>query len=186
MSTLNEILGEWSALVMVLAIIVVAIALRVILKLVSNRIVRSLERTVKKASNGKQFSAAILDQRVAQRSRTIASVLDNMATWLLGVTALVMILSQLGVEVGALIAVSTIVGAAIGFGGQTLVKDIISGVFIVFEDQYGVGDEVKLGDIEGEVVRVRLRVTEIRASDGTLWYVRNGEILNVGNKSQKG
>ena len=185
MTQLTEFLGEWSVIVMVLGIIVVAVALRIALKLVSNRIVKSLEKTVKKAANGKQFSAAILDQRVAQRSKTIASVLDNMATWLLGITALVMILSELGVEVGALIAVSTIIGAAIGFGGQTLVKDVISGVFIVFEDQYGVGDRVKLGEVEGEVVSVRLRVTEVRSDDGTLWYVRNGEILNVGNRSQK-
>ena len=185
MSELSTFLSEWSSLIAILAILIGTIAIRVVLKVLSNRLVSSLVRGVKKTKNGKPLNNVLADQRIAQRSKTIASVLDNFATWVLAITALVMILSQLGINVGALIAVSTIVGAAIGFGGQSLVKDIISGIFIVFEDQYGVGDEVKLGDVEGEVVRVRLRVTEIKASDGTIWYVRNGEILNVGNRSQK-
>jgi len=79
--------------------------------------------------------------------------------------------------------VSTIVGAALGFGAQTLVKDVISGIFIVFEDQYGVGDQVSLSGVTGVVERVRLRVTEVRDADGMLWFIRNGEILNVGNAS---
>lgn len=185
MTELSAFLSEWSSLIAILAILIGTIAIRVVLKVLSNRLVSSLVRGVKKTKNGKPLSNVLADQRIAQRSKTIASVLDNFATWVLAITALVMILSQLGINVGALIAVSTIVGAAIGFGAQSLVKDIISGIFIVFEDQYGVGDQVKLGDVEGEVVRVRLRVTEIKSTDGTIWYVRNGEILNVGNRSQK-
>jgi len=127
----------------------------------------------------------MLEQRLTQRTRTIASVLDNFATWAIAITALVMILSELGINVGALIAVSTVLGAAIGFGAQSLVKDILSGIFIVFEDQYGVGDWVEIGDVSGEVERVGLRVTEVRDIHGTLWFVRNGEIVQVGNASQE-
>lgn len=185
MVELSAFLDQWSTLIAIVGILLFAIILRIILKLVSNRAVSSLVKGVTKPSSGKPLSAALQDQRMAQRSKTIAAVLDNLATWVLAITALVMILSQLGIDVGALIAVSTIVGAAVGFGAQTLVKDVISGIFIVFEDQYGVGDVVKLGEVQGEVVRVRLRVTEVRGEDSTIWYVRNGEILNVGNQSQK-
>jgi len=95
------------------------------------------------------------------------------------------VLSELGVNVGALIAVSTVIGAAIGFGAQTLVKDLISGLFIVFEDQYGVGDKVQLDGVTGVVERVGLRVTEVRDENSVLWFLRNGEILKVGNFSQE-
>jgi moderate conductance mechanosensitive channel len=112
-------------------------------------------------------------------------VLDNFATWAITITAVVMVLSELGVNVGALIAVSTVIGAAIGFGAQTLVKDLISGLFIVFEDQYGVGDKVQLDGVTGVVERVGLRVTEVRDENSVLWFLRNGEILKVGNFSQE-
>jgi small conductance mechanosensitive channel len=96
-----------------------------------------------------------------------------------------MILSELGVAVGALIAGAGIIGAALGFGAQNLVRDLLSGLFIVLEDQYGVGDKVDLGEASGVVENVGLRVTQLRDSKGTLWYVRNGEILRVGNSSHK-
>jgi small conductance mechanosensitive channel len=95
-----------------------------------------------------------------------------------------MALNELGVQVGALIAGAGILGAAIGFGAQSLVRDLISGLFIVFEDQFGVGDVVDLGEIKGVIEAVGLRVTQVRDIEGTLWYVRNGEIARVGNKSQ--
>lgn len=185
MTEFEAFLAEWSMPITVIGIAFVAVILRIIFKLGTNRLVKTLVDGVKRAKNGKNLSAAIVEQRLSQRSKTIGSVLDNLATWVIAVTAIVMILSELGIDAGALIAVSTIIGAAVGFGAQSLVKDVISGIFIVFEDLYGVGDKVKLGDVEGEVLKVRLRVTEIQGSDSTIWYVRNGEILNVGNRSQK-
>jgi small conductance mechanosensitive channel len=122
--------------------------------------------------------------RVIQRTKTIGSVLSNFITWGIALIALTMILNELGVEVGALIAGAGILGAAVGFGAQSLVRDLISGLFIVFEDQYGVGDVVDLGEVKGAIEAVGLRVTQVRDVEGTLWYVRNGEILRVGNKSQ--
>jgi small conductance mechanosensitive channel len=88
------------------------------------------------------------------------------------------------VAVGALVAGAGILGAAVGFGAQSLVRDLISGLFIVFEDQYGVGDSVDLGQATGVVESVGLRVTQVRDVSGVLWYVRNGEVVRVGNQSQ--
>jgi small conductance mechanosensitive channel len=179
-----QVLSEWSTLISVAAILVGAIVLRIILKLSSRKVVKTIVSGVNHVSKVEQMDSLIQEQRVSQRTKTIASVLDNFATWAISITAVVMVLSQLGVNVGALIAVSTIIGAAVGFGAQTLVKDLLAGIFIVFEDQYGVGDWVQIGDVSGQVERVGLRVTEIRDIHGTLWFVRNGEINEVGNSSQ--
>jgi small conductance mechanosensitive channel len=165
-------------LIRIVAILTIAISLRIVLKVLANRVVTKL-RT--KAEKGGVTS----EQRLVSRSATIASISNNFATWAIAITTLVMVLSELGVDTGALIAVTTILGAAIGFGGQALVKDVISGIFIVFEDQYGVGDTVNLDGVVGVIEAVELRVTRVRDSEGTLWYLRNGEILKVGNASQK-
>ena len=83
-----------------------------------------------------------------------------------------------------LIASAGILGVALGFGAQSLVKDFLSGIFMIFEDQYGVGDVIDAGEASGTVEAVGLRVTRLRDVDGTVWYVRNGEIQRVGNMSQ--
>ena len=95
-----------------------------------------------------------------------------------------MMLSELGVNIAPIIASAGIIGVALGFGAQTLVKDFLSGIFMIFEDQYGVGDVVDVGEASGTVEAVSLRVTRLRDVNGTVWYVRNGEILRVGNMSQ--
>lgn len=164
--------------VRIIVILTIAITLRVVLKVLANRVVTKLRA---KAEKGGVTS----EQRLVSRSATVASISNNFATWAIAITTLVMILSELGVDTGALIAVTTILGAALGFGGQALVKDVISGIFIVFEDQYGVGDTVSLDGVVGVIEAVELRVTRVRDADGTLWYLRNGEILKVGNASQK-
>ena len=90
-----------------------------------------------------------------------------------------------GTPVAPILASAGIVGVALGFGSQTLVKDFLSGIFMIFEDQYGVGDVVNLGEgLSGTVEAVSLRVTRVRDTNGTVWYVRNGEIIRVGNMSQ--
>ena len=90
----------------------------------------------------------------------------------------------MGVNIAPIIASAGIVGIALGFGAQNLVKDLLSGIFMILEDQYGVGDAVDLGEASGTVEAVGLRVTRLRDVNGTVWYVRNGEILRVGNQSQ--
>jgi small-conductance mechanosensitive channel len=96
-----------------------------------------------------------------------------------------MILGEFGFNLGPVIASAGVIGVAIGLGAQTLVRDILSGIFMLIEDQYGVGDQIKVLEIEGQVEKVGLRITTVRDKDDVLWYVRNGEILVIGNRSQK-
>ena len=180
----SEVLQQWSIPINILVVLIVAVIAKAFLSAATRRVVRTVFGGVNKVQRA-DVDAVLAEQRLAARTKTIASVLDNFATWVITITAIVMVLSELGVNVGALIAVSTVVGAAIGFGAQTLVKDLISGLFIVFEDQYGVGDRVQLDGVTGVVERVGLRVTEVRDEDAVLWFIRNGEILKVGNFSQE-
>jgi small-conductance mechanosensitive channel len=96
-----------------------------------------------------------------------------------------MILGEFGFNLGPVIASAGVIGVAIGLGAQTLVRDILSGIFMLIEDQYGVGDQIKVLEIEGVVEKVGLRITTIRDQNDVLWYIRNGEILVIGNGSQK-
>ncbi|GAA4900174.1 small conductance mechanosensitive channel [Stackebrandtia albiflava] len=127
---------------------------------------------------------ALMGDRRRARASTIGSVLRSLVTWLVYAIMFMLILAEFNVNLGPLLASAGVVGLAIGFGAQALVKDVISGVFMIMEDQYGVGDLVDLGEASGTVEVVGLRVTTIRDMHGTLWYVRNGEIIRVGNRSQ--
>jgi small conductance mechanosensitive channel len=122
--------------------------------------------------------------RRAQRARTIGSLLKSIVSGVIFAVVLVMAISELGYDITPLITSAGILGVALGFGAQSLVKDFLSGIFMIFEDQYGVGDSVTVGDVSGTVEAVSLRVTRLRDVDGTVWYLRNGEILKVGNQSQ--
>jgi small-conductance mechanosensitive channel len=97
-----------------------------------------------------------------------------------------MVLGEFGFNLGPIIASAGVIGVALGLGAQTLVRDILSGIFMLIEDQYGVGDKVDVLEVKGTVEKVGLRITTIRDAQGTLWYLRNGEILKVGNLSQSG
>jgi len=116
----------------------------------------------------------------------MASVLRSVIAFAIFTVAAIMIIGELGYNVAPLIASAGLVGVALGFGAQSLVKDFLSGIFMFFEDQYGVGDRVIVGETVGVVEALSLRVTRVRADDGTIWYLRNGEILRVGNVSQQG
>jgi len=172
----------WHTPIRILAILVGAVIARSLLLLSVKRVIRG----VISGMNGRAAIAAGLVQnaRVVQRAQTLGSVLSNFITWSVVLVALSSVLSELGVAVGALVAGAGILGAAVGFGAQSLVRDLISGLFIVFEDQYGVGDSVDLGQANGIVESVGLRVTQVRDVSGVLWYVRNGEVVRVGNQSQ--
>ncbi len=122
--------------------------------------------------------------RSAQRARTVGSVLRSTASVVVLTIGAVMVLAEFGVNLGPILASAGIVGVAVGFGAQNLVRDFLSGMFMLLEDQYGVGDIVDLGEAGGVVEAVGLRITTLRDVNGTVWYVRNGEILRVGNKSQ--
>ena len=122
--------------------------------------------------------------RRSQRARTIGSVLRSTISVIVLTIAAIMVLDVFGVALGPILASAGIVGVAVGFGAQNLVRDFLSGMFMLLEDQYGVGDVVDLGEASGAVEAVGLRITTLRDINGTVWYVRNGEILRVGNKSQ--
>lgn len=139
---------------------------------------------VTRASNRLIRQAFGASERRDQRSSTISNVLNTITSLLIWGTAALMALAALGVNIAPLLASAGIIGVALGFGAQTLVKDYISGIFLIIEDQYGIGDEVEIGTVRGIVEAVALRTTRVRDEAGVLWYIRNGEILNVANFSQ--
>jgi moderate conductance mechanosensitive channel len=126
----------------------------------------------------------LLSERRQQRAETMASLLRSVATTVLSTVLVVMVLAQLGFDILPIVASASIIGVALGFGAQTLVKDFLSGIFMILEDQYGVGDFIDMDKASGTVEAVGLRVTRLRDNDGTIWYVRNGEVMRVGNLSQ--
>jgi len=125
-------------------------------------------------------------ERRAQRARTVGSVLNSAVNIVMGTIMVLSIMQVLRWPVAPLLGAAGVTGIALGFGAQSLVKDFISGIFLLIEDQFGVGDNVDLGaGVVGTVEAMGLRLTQVRAFDGTLWYVRNGEILRAGNRTQE-
>ena len=129
-------------------------------------------------------STGLVSQRRAQRAATLGSVLKSAVSFVVLVTALLLILGELDISLAPFLAGTSIVGVALGFGAQNIVKDFLSGVFMMLEDQYGVGDVIDFEKASGTVEAVGLRTTRLRDVNGTVWYVRNGEVVRVGNKSQ--
>jgi moderate conductance mechanosensitive channel len=173
----------------ILILVLLALGIRWFLHRVIDRLVRRaaeglpspvLRRRRERAQQGQ----TVLAGRRVQRAETMGSLLKSITSivvfTIFGITAI----AELGYPVGPLLASAGVVGVALGFGAQSLVKDFLSGIFMIFEDQYGVGDSVDLGEAGGTVEAVGLRVTRLRDVEGTVWYVRNGEILRVGNQSQ--
>ncbi|MBC6458711.1 mechanosensitive ion channel family protein [Actinomadura sp. HBU206391] len=129
-------------------------------------------------------SPVLLSERRRQRARTMDSVLRSIASILILGTALISVLGTLGLNLAPILASASVIGVAVGFGAQSIVKDFLSGIFMLLEDQYGVGDVVDVGPAKGTVEAVSLRVTRLRDINGVVWYMRNGEILRIGNESQ--
>ena len=192
----NDRLAEVADLVIgkplaIITIVVVGFVARWLLHRVVDRIVRKAEdgvlpdrlnkMTVGRSQTENGESA---QSRRMQRARTMGDLLKSVITGVLVAVVITMILAELDYEIGPILASAGIVGVALGFGAQNLVKDFLSGIFMIFEDQLGVGDSVDLGEASGTVEAVSLRVTRLRDVNGTVWYVRNGEILRVGNQSQ--
>ena len=146
---------------------------------------RAIDRAIAKLATADLKPGPGFAKRQAERARTTGSVLNSILKAVIWIIALGMILGEFGFNLGPVIASAGVIGVAIGLGAQTLVRDILSGIFMLIEDQYGVGDQVKVLDIEGVVEKVGLRITTIRDKKNVLWYVRNGEIMVVGNGSQR-
>lgn len=192
----SEAAGEWAQVLLgtplkILAILIVGFVLRWFLHRaigqLANRIAAGFVPS--RLAGGKR-AAAMLEssplhsERRVQRAQTMGSVLKSLTTGVVATVVILMVLSELGADIGPLLASAGILGVALGFGSQALVRDFLSGIFMIVEDQYGVGDVVDVGEATGTVEAVGLRVTRLRDVEGTVWYVRNGEILRVGNQSQ--
>lgn len=126
----------------------------------------------------------VRDPRRESRARSISAVVASIVTVAVWVIALILIVGELGVDLAPLIAGAGIAGVALGFGAQSIVKDCLTGLFMLVEDQFGIGDVVDLGEAVGVVERITLRSTVLRGMDGTVWHVPNGEVRRVGNRSQ--
>jgi small conductance mechanosensitive channel len=177
----------------------IAIVLIIILALIVRwSISRAIDRVVRRAGEGSiptvlartKAGEVLADLRPGaadrrrERAMTMGSVLKSMASaFVLGITA-IMILAEVKVEVAPILAGAGIVGVGLAFGAQNFVKDFLAGVFMILEDQIAVGDIVDTGHATGKVEAVGLRVTRLRDANGTVWYVRNGEVIRIGNESQ--
>ncbi|WP_091609050.1 mechanosensitive ion channel family protein [Micromonospora mirobrigensis] len=177
----------------VILILLLALVARWALHRAINRLVRTTGRstvpTLLRPLRERIPSASLdpeefVPERRRQRAEAIGSVLRSVVTAFVFGIALLMTLREFNFDLAPLLASAGIAGVALGFGAQSLVKDLLAGLFMLIEDQYGVGDTVDLGEATGVVESVGLRVTTVRDGRGVLWYIRNGEIIRVGNKSQ--
>jgi len=145
----------------------------------------AIRRFLRSASARRPMRVATPSPRAEQRATTVGDVLGSLARAVIWSIAFLMILGEVGVNLAPLLAGAGIAGVAVGFGAQSLVKDFLSGLFILIEDQYGIGDMVSLDDVTGTVEDVTMRVTRMRALDGTVWFVPNGELRKIGNSSME-
>ncbi|MFL1902933.1 mechanosensitive ion channel family protein [Streptomyces tauricus] len=168
----------------VLLIVIIAVVLRVAVRRTITKFIDRMNRTAQ-AVDGTALGGLLVNvERRRQRSQAIGSVLRSVASFLIVGTAALMILGTFQINLAPLLASAGVAGVAIGFGARNLVTDFLSGVFMILEDQYGVGDTVDAGVASGEVIEVGLRVTKLRGDNGEIWYVRNGEVKRIGNLSQ--
>ncbi|MCI0155324.1 mechanosensitive ion channel family protein [Leifsonia shinshuensis] len=170
-------------------IVVGAFVLSWILRVLIRRVVRQIVSGVKKGQSVTDTQALVASPlaavRVVQRTRTLGSVLSNIVNVTIGIITIILVIQVFAPDALTSFALLTAaIGAGLGFGAQNIVKDVLNGLFMVMEDQLGVGDVVDLGSATGVVEAVGIRVTQVRDVNGTLWFVRNGEILRVGNMSQ--
>ncbi|MEG3586542.1 MAG: mechanosensitive ion channel family protein [Actinomycetota bacterium] len=149
-----------------------------------SRALAQLQKIKGKVKAGKVLRDEQAELRTKARTETLTSVLSSIANLAIWTVVVLMALGEIGVNLGPLIAGAGIVGVAVGFGAQSIVKDFLSGMFMLVEDQYGVGDSVDVGIASGTVERMTLRTTILRDTNGSVWYIPNGEIARVGNRSQ--
>ena len=188
--TLSGYLGSMP--IQVILIFGIAIFLNTIVRIAISRFVKTaIGRANDKApqykrlaENTAELSAMVMQQRTVQRVRAVGQLFRSASALVIWTVAIMSALSVVGFNVAPLLASAGVAGVALGFGAQTLIKDFLAGIFIILEDQYGVGDVVDLGPAIGTVEEVDLRVTRLRDMGGVVWYVRNGEILRVANRSQ--
>lgn len=168
----------------ILLILVIAFVLRAVLRRVITKFIQRMNRTAQAVDGTALRGLLVNAERRRQRSEAIGSVLRSITSFVVMGTAAMTVLSVLNINLAPLLASAGVAGVALGFGARNLVTDFLSGVFMILEDQYGVGDTVDAGVASGEVIEVGLRVTKLRGEEGAIWYIRNGEVKRIGNRSQ--
>lgn len=179
--------GVGLLLVIIVSVVLWWLLVRVIRRVTDNaksRLKQERPGQARGAEHTAELTDVLMSARREQRAEALGQLLRSVTTFTIVAIASLMVLAMLGVDLTPLLASAGVVGVALGFGAQTLVKDFLSGIFLVLEDQFGIGDFVDLGPATGTVEEVTLRVTRIRDMSGVVWYVRNGEILRVANRSQ--
>ena len=175
----------------ILLVIVLAVVASWLLRRVITRFIQGVERAAirpgigRPGDNASLMVTSPLGERAKLRAETLGTVLQSLGRSVIVVIAGLTILSEFDINLGPLLAGAGIVGVAVGFGSQTLVRDFLSGVFMLLEDQFGVGDQIDAGEASGIVEGVSLRTTRLRDVHGTVWHIPNGEIKRIGNKSQE-
>ncbi|OAN33525.1 mechanosensitive ion channel protein MscS [Plantibacter sp. H53] len=159
--------------------------LRFVIRRVVGRIVSGVKKSADVTDTQSLLASPLAAVRLVQRTRTLGTVLSNIVNVTIVIVAAILVVNVIDSSIiGSFALLTAAVGAGLGFGAQNIVKDILNGLFMVVEDQLGVGDVVDLGPATGVVETVGIRITQVRDVNGTLWFVRNGEILRVGNMSQ--
>ena len=188
-SNAADVADTLSKPIRILVVLISAWILVRITRVLTRRLVKHMSGGVEKLASMKAVSfvdtGPMPQARRQQRAETIGAVVRSIITITIWSIALLTVLEILGVNLGPLIAGAGIAGVALGFGAQSLVKDFLTGMFMLMEDQYGVGDVIDTGVATGTVEGVSLRTTRLRDVDGVVWHVPNGTILRVGNKSQQ-
>jgi small-conductance mechanosensitive channel len=171
--------------IIIASCVVIGLILRLVIRRVVHRIVDSAKSKASVDDTQALERSPLADMRLVQRTRTLGTILQNIVNVMLVVIAIVLIVNALDQSLlGSLTLLTAAVGAGLGFGAQNIVKDVLNGMFLVAEDQIGIGDVVDLGLASGVVEYVSVRITQVRDVNGTLWYVRNGEVTRIGNMSQ--
>jgi len=178
-----------------LYVVLVLVATFVLNVVVTRSIQRAVARAAKAARHTRHgsekrnartadLSEMLMGERGEQRAEAIGQLLRSITSLTIWGIGILIVLSRLGIDLGPLLASAGVLGVALGFGAQALVKDYLAGIFLIIEDQYGVGDMVDVGPVVGTIEEVSLRITRLRDMTGVVWYVRNGEIVRVANRSQ--
>lgn len=183
---------HWETPVKLLIILVSAIVAQFVITRAISRVVRRVvsrsraprPSDLRALDSTSELTSVIMNQRTEQRAQAMGALLRSIAIVTIWAIAVMTMLTTVGINLAPLLASAGVVGVVIGFGAQQLVSDYLAGVSMIFEDQFGVGDVVNVGQVTGTVEDVALRCTRIRDFDGTVWYIRNGQMAYVANQSK--
>ncbi|WP_144718430.1 mechanosensitive ion channel family protein [Agrococcus jejuensis] len=188
LGALNAALPIWGPIIAIAAVLLLAPITWWIVRTIIDRVVQNIVSGAKRKASVADTEALqrspLYHVRIVQRTKAMGGVLRTVAAWIIVIVTIIVVLSLVGISGSALITAAGLFAAALGIGAQNVVKDVLTGLLMVLEDQLGIGDIVDLGMATGVVEQVGIRVTQVRDVNGTLWYVRNGEVNRVGNMSQ--